>query len=106
VQPLGYTLAGITFALPLAIIGSLLDGGSAATLAMVAVTVIARLMINSAPRNSHSLPGQLGLAALGDLLGFVLWCWSFATRRVHWRHARYRIARDGTIQPLPESVKP
>jgi hypothetical protein len=73
---------------------------------MVAVTVIARLMINSTPRNSHSLPGQLGLAALSDLLGFVLWCWSFATRRVHWRDTRYRIARDGTIQPLPESVEP
>ena len=106
VQPLGYALAGITFSLPLAIIGSLLAGGSTVTLAMLAVTVIARLMINSAPRNSHSLPGQLGLAALSDLLGFVLWCWSFATRRVHWRDARYLIARDGTIQPLPESVKP
>jgi ceramide glucosyltransferase len=106
VQPLGYALAGITFGLPLAVIGSLLAGGSAAALAMVAVTVIARLMINSAPRNSHSLPGQLGLAALSDLLGFVLWCWSFATRRVHWRDTRYRIARDGTIQPLPESVEP
>ena len=106
VQPVGYALAGITFALPLAMIGSLLAGGSAATLAMVAVTVIARLMINSAPRNSHSLPGQLGLAALGDLLGFVLFCWSFAGRRVHWRDARYLIARDGPIHPLPESVEP
>jgi len=106
VQPFGYALAGITFGLPLAMIGSLLAGGSAVTLAMVAVTAIARLMINSAPRSSHSLPGQLCLAALSDLLGFVLWCWSFATRRVHWRDARYRIARDGTIQPLPESAKP
>jgi len=106
VQPFGYALAGITFALPLAIIGSFLAGGSTATLAMVAITAIARLMISSGPRNSYSLPLQLCLAALSDLLGFVLWCWSFATRRVHWRDARYRIARDGTIQPLPESVKP
>ena len=106
VQPLGYALAGVTFGLPLAILGSFLAGGSAATLAMVAITAGARLMINSAPRNAYSLPGQLGLATLSDLLGFLLWCWSFATRRVHWRQARYRIARDGTIQPLPESVKP
>ena len=106
VQPLGYALAGITFSLPLAIIGSCLAGGSAVTLVMVAVTAIARLMISSSPRNAYSLPAQLSLAALSDLLGFVLWCWSFATRRVHWRDARYRIARDGTIQPLPESVKP
>jgi ceramide glucosyltransferase len=106
VQPLGYALAGVTFGLPLAIIGSLLAGASAATLAMLAVTAIARLMIHSAPRNSHSLPGQLGLATLSDMLGFVLWCWSFAGRRVHWRDARYRLARDGSIQPLPESVEP
>jgi len=106
VQPLGYALAGITFSLSLAIIGSCLAGGSTATLVMVAITAIARLTINSSPRISYSLPLQLCLAALSDLLGFVLWCWSFATRRVHWRHARYRIARDGTIQPLPESVKP
>jgi ceramide glucosyltransferase len=106
VQPLGYALAGITFALPLAIIGSLLAGGSTATLVMVAVTVLARLMINSGPRSSRPLPVQMCLAALSDLLGFVLWCWSFATRRVHWRDVRYLIARDGTIQPLPESVEP
>jgi ceramide glucosyltransferase len=102
VQPFGYALAGVTFGLPLAIIGSLLAGGSAATLAMVAITAIARLTINSAPRNSHSLPRQLWLAALHDLLGFVLWCWSFATRHVHWRDARYRIARDGSLHPLTQ----
>ena len=102
VQPLGYALAGVTFGLPLAIIGAVLAGGSALTLAMVAITAGARLMINSAPRNSLSLPGQLWLAALHDLLGFLLWCWSFATRRVHWRDARYRIARDGTLHPLTQ----
>jgi ceramide glucosyltransferase len=101
VQPFGYALAGLTFGLPLAVIGSLLTGGSAATQALVAITAFARLMINSAPRNSHSFPRQLWLAALHDLLGFVLWCWSFATRRVHWREARYHLARDGTIHPIP-----
>ena len=106
VRPIGYALAVVSFGLPLAIIGCLLAGASAATLAMLAVTAIARLMIHSAPRNSYSLPGQLGLAALSDMLGFVLFCWSFAGRRVHWRDARYLIARDGTIQPLPESVEP
>jgi len=106
VRPIGYALAVVSFGLPLAIIGCLLAGASAATLAMLAVTAIARLMIHSAPRNSYSLPGQLGLAALSDMLGFVLFCWSFAGRRVHWRDARYLIARDGTLQQLPESVEP
>ena len=101
VQPLGYALAGVTFGVPAAIVGSLLAGGSVVTLAMVAVTVMARLMLNSPPRNSRSLLAQLWLVALNDLLGFALWCWSFTTRRVHWRQARYRVARDGTIHPIP-----
>jgi hypothetical protein len=43
---------------------------------------------------------QLWLVALNDLLGFALWCWSFTTRRVHWRQGHYRVARDGTIHPI------
>jgi ceramide glucosyltransferase len=43
---------------------------------------------------------QLWLVALNDLLTFSLWCWSFATRRVEWRGARYRVARDGTAHPI------
>jgi ceramide glucosyltransferase len=100
VQPLGYALAGITVGLPAAILGSLLAGGSAMTLAMVAVTAIARLMIDSAPRKPRSPLAQLWLVGFNDLLVFVLWCWSFTTRHVHWRQARYWVARDGTAHPV------
>jgi ceramide glucosyltransferase len=103
VQPLGYAAAGISFALPVAILGSLLAGGSVLTLAMVAITAGARLVINSPPRSAHPLAGQLCLVALNDLLGFLLWCWSFTTRRVHWRAARYRLASDGTIHPIAQN---
>jgi ceramide glucosyltransferase len=44
---------------------------------------------------------QLWVIPLADLLAFALWCWSFATRQVQWRHTRFRVARDGTAQPLP-----
>ena len=101
VRPLGYALAGVTFGLPAAALGCVLAGGSRATLAMVAITALARLMIDSAPRKPYSLLAQLWLVALNDLLAFSLWCWSFATRRVHWREARYRVARDGTVHPIP-----
>jgi len=101
VQPLGFTLGAITFGFPVAAAGSVLAAGSMTTLAMAAITATARLMINSPPRSSYSLPGQLWLVALNDLLGLVLWCWSFATRRVHWRDGRYHIARDGSIHPIP-----
>jgi len=100
VRPLGYALAGITLGLPVAILGSLLAGGSTPALAMVGITAIARLMINSAPRKAFPAWAQLWLVAFDDLLVFALWCWSFTTRRVHWRQARYRVARDGSAYPI------
>jgi ceramide glucosyltransferase len=101
VQPLGYALAGITFGLPVATLGTVLARGSALAVALLAVTVGARVMIDSAPRRSCSPLMQLWLIALADLSAFALWCWSFAAREVEWRHTRYRLARDGTAEPVP-----
>lgn len=101
VRPLGYALACATLGLPAVVLGCLLAGGSGTTLAMVATTAVARLMINSAPRKPCSPLAQLWLVALSDLLVFALWCWSFTTRHVHWRQARYRVARDGTAEEIP-----
>ncbi len=101
VRPLGYSLSGVTFGLPVAILGCLLARSSAATVALLAVTVVTRLMIDSAPRRQCPLLMQLWLIPLADGVAFALWCWSFATRQVRWRHARFRLARDGTVQPLP-----
>jgi ceramide glucosyltransferase len=101
VRPLGYALSGITFALPVAAAGTLLARGSALTVALLAVTVAARVMIDSPPRRSRSPLMQLWLIPLADLSAFALWCWSFAAREVEWRHTRYRLARDGTVQPVP-----
>ena len=101
VRPVGYALSGITFGLPVAILGTALARGTALAVALLAVTAAARVMIDSAPRRSCSPWMQLWVIPLADLLAFALWCWSFATREVEWRHARYRVARDGTAQPLP-----
>jgi ceramide glucosyltransferase len=100
VRPLGYASAGITFGVPVTVLAGLLAGGRGTLLVMIAITVVARLMINSPPRNKHSLLAQLCLVMLNDWLMFALWCWSFATRQVHWRQARFRVARDGTAHPI------
>jgi ceramide glucosyltransferase len=101
VQPFGYALAVVTLGWPVAALGALLAGGSRTSLALLTATGVARLMISSAPRKSRSVVAQLWVLALNDLLVLSLWCWSFATRRVRWRQARFRVARDGTLQPLP-----
>jgi ceramide glucosyltransferase len=101
VRPLGYALSGITFGLPVAILGTALARGTAGAVALLVVTAGARVMIDSAPRRSCSAFMQLWVIPLADLLAFALWCWSFATRQVQWRHTRFRVARDGTARPLP-----
>src|SRR5215472_3788117 len=63
VQPFGYAVAGVTFGLPVALLGSMLAGGSALTLTLVAITASARLVVNSLPRQSTSFMRQLCLAA-------------------------------------------
>jgi ceramide glucosyltransferase len=95
-QPLGYALAGVTFAVPAAVIATLLSGGRPLTLVMLAITTTARFVIDSTSRMSRPFFAQLWLVALNDLLTFSVWCWGFATRQVQWRQARYRVARDGT----------
>jgi ceramide glucosyltransferase len=101
VRPLGYALASVTFGLAPAALGSLMAAGARAALTMLAITALARLMLHSTARDARSAWSQLWVLPLTDLLVFALWCWGFVTRRVQWRHARYRIARDGSAHPIP-----
>jgi ceramide glucosyltransferase len=101
VRPVGYALSFVTFGLAPAVLGSLLAAGARAALAMLAITALARLMLHSTGRDARSALAHLWALPLTDLLAFALWCWGFVTRRVQWRHARYRVARDGSAHPIP-----
>jgi ceramide glucosyltransferase len=100
VRPAGYTLSGVTFSLPVAALGCALAGASPLTLSLLAGTVLLRLMLHYEAQAAASGRTPLWAVPLGDALGFVLWCGGFATRQVQWRHARYRVARDGSVQPI------
>jgi ceramide glucosyltransferase len=101
VRPLGYSLAGITFSLPVAALGALLASGSRAVLILLAIAALARVMLHCAGRRTGAAISQLWALPLADMLGFTLWCWGFVTRRVHWRQDRFWVARDGSVQPIP-----
>jgi len=100
VRPLGYALSFVTFGLAPVALGSLAAGAGAAP-ALLAITALARLMLHFSVRDARSAVRQLWVLPLTDLLGFALWCWGFVSRRVQWRHARYRVARDGSAHPIP-----
>jgi ceramide glucosyltransferase len=101
VRPLGYSLAGITFSLPVATLGALMAYGAKPALVLLAIAAFARIMLHCAGRKASSALSQLWALPLADALGFTLWCWGFATRRVHWRQDRFWVARDGSVQPIP-----
>jgi ceramide glucosyltransferase len=101
VRPVGYSLAGITFSLPVAALGALLSSGTRSALAFLAIAAFARVMLHCTGRNIRTALSQLWALPLADVLGFALWCWGFATRRVHWRQDRFWVARDGSVQLIP-----
>ena len=100
VRPGGYASSFVTFALPLAALGWVVSGQAAGALVLLAVTAAARLLLHFAVRRTGAALLQLWVLPFNDLLAFTLWCLGFLSRNVHWRQARYRVARDGSARPL------
>jgi len=100
IQPLGYAFTFVTFGVPVAALGTLLDGGAAPAVGLLAATAAARVMLHLSMREPGRNRTQLALLPLRDLLISSLWAWSFVTRHVHWRDERYEVTRDGSAQPV------
>lgn len=107
VRPGGYAFSAVTFSLPVAVLGCVLADGTPLTLSLLAATAVLRLMLHGAvqaPGPAGSAPARpwsrLWAVPLADALGFALWCGAFVTREVQWRQGRYRVARDGSVQPI------
>ncbi len=101
VRPLGYSLSVVTFGVPVAAAGCLLTGFSRPSLALLAVTALARVMLHLRVRDADVPPAQhLMVLPLRDVLSLALWIWGFATRRVQWRDDSFRVARDGSADPV------
>jgi ceramide glucosyltransferase len=107
VRPGGYALSAVTFSLPMALLGCILADGTRLTLCLLAATLLLRVLLHlaaHAPGPTGSAPmrrwSQLWAIPLADGLGFALWCGAFVTREVQWRQGRYRVARDGSVQPI------
>jgi len=104
VRPIGYSLLFITFGVPVALVGCLLAGGARPALAMLGITALARIVLHWTVRRPLSTPAHLLALPLRDGLNLALWAWGFVNRRVHWRDDRYRVTRDGSVQPVLEDM--
>ncbi len=104
VRPAGYAAAGVTFSIPVALLGWSLTADAPTAVGLLLATALARVMLHFAagdpqPAEAAAWRG-LWLLPVSDLLGFLLWCWGFAAREVQWRQSRYRVARDGSARPI------
>jgi ceramide glucosyltransferase len=99
-RPAGYALCFPSFSVPTALLGCTLAGGTGPALALLLVSTLARLMLHFQRDKPCLGLSQLWVLPLHDLMLFVLWCWGFVGRRVHWRDSWYRLARDGSVIPI------
>jgi ceramide glucosyltransferase len=106
VQPFGYSLAFVTFGVPVAALGSALTACAKPALVMLGVTLVARIALHCVLRRRGSTVLHLWLLPVRDALGLVLWAWSFLTRTVHWRHDRFLVRRYGSAQAVCEDRVP
>jgi ceramide glucosyltransferase len=103
VRPFGYALSFITFGMPIAFLGSLLSLAAWPALSFLIVATLARLALHFRVRGAASeMVRDLLVLPLRDVLSLALWSWAFVSREVHWRQDRYRVTRDGSVQPLGE----
>jgi ceramide glucosyltransferase len=104
VNPLGFGFSFLTFSLPIVAFGSVLAELSFATIGMLVLTVLVRILLHLRTRTQDSRLAHAFLLPLRDLLSLGLWSWSLFTRRVQWRDSHFHVAGDGSVQ-LVESVQ-
>lgn len=106
-QPVGYAFTFITFGIPLCGAMLALTGPQAFALAMLAVTVAAKWVVQIvfSPSRSRALADGW-LLPLRDLLSLAVWVWSFAGRRIVWRGRHFVIRRGGNLAEVAPSPRP
>jgi ceramide glucosyltransferase len=97
VDPAGFAGLAITHALPLALLGMLLGGVTAAA-PIVAAALACRLALQVGVGRAFGLRGDFfRLGPLRDILSFAIFVVSFFGRGVQWRGHRYGVRGDRTL---------
>ena len=102
VRPVGYSLAFPTFALPVALIGVALAGGTRGSGLLLGITALLRLVMHLywSPAGERSTWTRLWAVPLHDFALFGVWWWAFLGQRVHWGKASFHLAQDGSVSRL------
>lgn len=96
----GYAASILTQPVILALFSILASGLNLGFAAVLAVAIAVRLIAIRVEEKALGLEREsLGLLALREFLTFAVFVAAFLGRTVRWRGVRYKINRDGTMQP-------
>lgn len=98
-QPLGYACCFPSFSLALALLAVLVAHAERATLWLLGITALARIVLHYfvTSGGAWQRTRRLALLPLREALLVALWAWSFRRREIVWREQRYGIGQDGTL---------
>jgi ceramide glucosyltransferase len=102
VAPLGYAFMGLSFPLPVGLLGMLLAWPSPWALALTALTLANRLGIHWEQRRrmGTGLGYDWVSIPIRDGLLLAVWVAGFLGRGITWRGRRYRVRNGGALGPL------
>ncbi len=97
INPPGFFGSIVTHALPMSLIGCLLLNFSAVPLAILAVSLAARLWLAVHINTRFSTRDAIWLVPVRDLLSFAVFFGALFASRVEWRGARFRVSSAGAM---------
>jgi ceramide glucosyltransferase len=101
VDPAGFFGSGVTYAVPLALLGLFLTGASLVSLAVLAFALICRLWLMREVDRIAGVDGRgRWLAPLRDVLSFTIFLGSFFVRAVDWRGTQFRVDAQGALRRI------
>ncbi len=104
IDPWGFVGAGVTYALPWALIGLCLDPGPIA-LAVLAAALGSRLhLVRQLDRVTGMSAGGMLILPVRDILSFAVFLNAFLGKTVSWRGRRFSVGADGALTPAQESL--
>jgi ceramide glucosyltransferase len=99
IQPCGYALSFVTYAVPLALLHLLVSPFRPDGWVILAAAVGLRVSAHRAARRAFGVSaGRAWAAPVRDLLSFVVWASSFCGRTVRWRGNEMVVERGGRLR--------
>lgn len=93
----GYLGLGVTYVLPWALCTVLASGGALWSFSLLSLALLVRvavaLMVGVGVLRDGQVLRDVWLLPLRDVLGLVVWAWSYASDEVVWRGERFRLRR-------------